>query len=270
MIEIVWRHDPEAPPQERRPETAADARARLDAGSAAFAALAEGGRHVVTLPAHALGLAPRSGEGVAQEPFAAVLGCSDARVPAELVLGQAANDLFVVRVAGNVPAAECLGSLDFAVEHLESLRLLAVLGHSRCGAVTAAVDAYLEPESYFGIARNPDLRAIVDAIVAAVTTADAALAEVHGPDVAGSEAHRAALVETAVVVNAALSASLLQGHAAFALGGDVGVAFGVYDLGRRSVGLPVAGSWRAGLADPPGDAAALTALAREAAATLMP
>ena len=271
MTEIVWRYDPAYAVEEQQPRTAAEARARLDAGSASFAALPlDGGRAVIALPADALGLPAEPGASIAQEPFAAVLGCADARVPAEFVFGQAANDLFVVRVAGNVPGTECLGSLDYAVAHLASLRLLTVVGHTGCGAVTAAVDAYLVPESYFDVAGNPDLRAIVDAIMAAVTTAAAALTEVHGAAVAQLPGYRGALIETAVVVNAALTAAALAQQARPVLDAELGVAFGVYDLARRSVGLPVGEGWRAGLADPPADADALMALARQVAAVKTP
>ena len=76
----------------------------------------------------------------------AVLGCSDARVPIELIFKEGPNDLFVVRVAGNGLGSEVLGSLKYAVEHLGgSLRIIVVLGHSGCGAVSEAVDAFLEP-----------------------------------------------------------------------------------------------------------------------------
>jgi carbonic anhydrase len=270
MIEIIWRHDPDGI-AEGQPMTAQEARARLDSGSAAFAALAtSGGTHVVSLPADALGLASAPGGHIAQEPFAAVLGCSDARVPAELVFGQAANDLFVVRVAGNVPGTECLGSLDYAVAHLASLRLLAVVGHTGCGAVTAAVDAFLAPEAYFEVAGNHDLRAIVDAIMAAVATSAGALGDVHDPDARSLPGFRSALIETSVVVNAALTGSALQSGAGLALPDGVGVAFGVYDLVRRSVGLPSAAGWRPGLADPPASADALSEFAREVAAATDP
>ena len=267
MIEIVWRHDPAAGVQERPPGTAAEARARLEAGSAAFASLVnEGGRRVFTLPAQAFGLPTGPDGEIAQEPFAAVLGCSDARAPVELILGQAVNDLFIVRVAGNVPGTECLGSLDYAVSNLASLRLIVVLGHTGCGAVTAAVDAFLAPETYFEIADDPELRAVVDAIMAAVTTAADALADVHGPRASERPDHRAALVETAVVGHAAFTASHILARSRSGRSGRLGVAFGVYDLARRSVGLPRADGWTAGLFDPPHDAAALRELVLEVAA----
>jgi carbonic anhydrase len=74
-----------------------------------------------------------------QEPFAAVLGCSDSRVPVEEVFGQGPGQLFVVRVAGNVVTPTQLGSLEFAVVEL-GVRLIVVLGHSGCGAVAATLD----------------------------------------------------------------------------------------------------------------------------------
>ena len=73
-----------------------------------------------------------------QQPFAVILGCSDSRVPPEVVFDQGLGDLFVVRVAGNVTDDIGVASLEYAVEHLGS-RLIVVLGHERCGAVTAAV-----------------------------------------------------------------------------------------------------------------------------------
>lgn len=262
MIEIIWRYDPQSNVEKKQPQTAAEARTRLEAGSAAFAALAtEGGRKTVALPPEALGIASSSDGHIAQEPFAAVLGCSDARVPTELIFGQAANELFIVRVAGNVPGTECLGSLDYAVSHLSSLQLLAVVGHTGCGAVTAAVDAYLQPETYFEVAGNPDLRTIVDAIMAAVTTSAAALAGVYGSEAAQLPGYQTALIETSVVVNAALTASLIQREANSLHHDRVNVAFGVYDLARRAVGLPEGNGWRAGLFDPPESAGALSELA---------
>lgn len=75
-----------------------------------------------------------------QEPFAIILGCSDSRVPAELVFDQGLGDLFVIRVAGNVVASSQIGSVEFAVEKFQT-RLVVVLGHSHCGAIDATIDA---------------------------------------------------------------------------------------------------------------------------------
>lgn len=73
-----------------------------------------------------------------QQPFAVILGCSDSRVPPEVIFDQGLGNLFVVRVAGNVADDLGIASIEYAVEHLGS-RLIMVLGHERCGAVTAAV-----------------------------------------------------------------------------------------------------------------------------------
>jgi carbonic anhydrase len=75
-----------------------------------------------------------------QKPFAIILGCSDSRVPADLVFDTGLGDLFVVRVAGNVTDDVVIGSIEYAVEHLGS-RLILVLGHEKCGAVAAAMAA---------------------------------------------------------------------------------------------------------------------------------
>lgn len=75
-----------------------------------------------------------------QHPFAVVLGCSDSRVPAELVFDQGPGDLFVIRVAGNIAAHSQMGSVEYAARYLGT-RLIVVLGHSWCGAVQAAFDA---------------------------------------------------------------------------------------------------------------------------------
>ncbi len=77
-----------------------------------------------------------------QHPFAAILGCADARVPVEIVFAQELGNLFVVRVAGNVAAPATVGSLEFAVGNLGT-PLVVVLGHTRCGALEATVDALL-------------------------------------------------------------------------------------------------------------------------------
>lgn len=75
-----------------------------------------------------------------QKPYAIVLSCSDSRVPPEIIFDKAMGELFVVRVAGNIPDPVVLGSIEYAAEHIGS-PLIMVLGHERCGAVTATVDA---------------------------------------------------------------------------------------------------------------------------------
>jgi carbonic anhydrase len=84
-------------------------------------------------------LARRAALVAGQEPLAIVLGCSDSRVPAEIVFDQGLGDLFVIRVAGNVVAPSQIGSVEFAAERFGT-RLVVVLGHSQCGAVTATLE----------------------------------------------------------------------------------------------------------------------------------
>jgi carbonic anhydrase len=94
-----------------------------------------------------------------QEPFAIILGCSDSRVPAEIVFDQGLGDLFVIRVAGNIVASSQVGSVEFAAERFGT-RLVVVLGHSRCGAVLATLEELMRPRE----TQSQNLRSIVDRI----------------------------------------------------------------------------------------------------------
>jgi len=100
-----------------------------------------------------------------QQPFAIILGCSDSRVPAEIIFDQGLGDLFVIRVAGNIVAPSQVGSVEFAAERFGT-RLVVVLGHSRCGAVQATLEELERPSE----SRSPNLRSIVDRIRPAVET----------------------------------------------------------------------------------------------------
>ena len=94
-----------------------------------------------------------------QQPFAIILGCSDSRVPAEIVFDQGLGDLFVIRVAGNIVAPSQVGSVEFAAARY-STRLVVVLGHSQCGAILATLEELLTPTSN----QSHNLRAIVDRV----------------------------------------------------------------------------------------------------------
>jgi carbonic anhydrase len=98
-----------------------------------------------------------------QEPFAIILGCSDSRVPAEIVFDQGLGDLFVIRVAGNIVAPSQIGSVEFAAERFGT-RLVVVLGHSSCGAILATLEELDRPTER----RSPNLRSIVDRVRPAV------------------------------------------------------------------------------------------------------
>lgn len=101
--------------------------------------------------------------GSEQKPFAIILGCSDSRVPAELVFSQGMGDLFVIRVAGNVVAPSQIGSVEFACQQFGT-ELVVVLGHQNCGAISATVDSLLgDPDSI-----SPNIAAIVDRVTPAV------------------------------------------------------------------------------------------------------
>jgi carbonic anhydrase len=90
-----------------------------------------------------------------QEPFAIVLGCSDSRVPAEIVFDQGLGDLFVVRVAGNVVAPSGIASVEFAATRFGT-RLVVVLGHAQCGAVAATLEEIRHPEGASGLSSIVD------------------------------------------------------------------------------------------------------------------
>jgi carbonic anhydrase len=246
-VEITWRLSPGEPAP--LPATHEEAVFTLQRGNRVFADLRRAGSYVIPVSAEELGF----GGGHPQTPIAAVLGCADARVPLELVFSQPANDLFVVRVAGNVLGDATLGSLDFAVERLESVRVLAVVGHTGCGALTSAVDAYVTPHHYLALSANLPLRGIVDGLLPSVRAADAALRGHFGADVVERDGFRAALIDASVVVNAALTAEALTRLFAARLGDTLGVVFGVYDLNSRLVGVPdLHSDWRQGLVTPPG------------------
>ncbi|HEX7980724.1 MAG TPA: carbonic anhydrase [Gemmatimonadaceae bacterium] len=94
-----------------------------------------------------------------QAPHAVVLGCSDSRVPVEIVFDQGLGDLFVIRVAGNIVAPSLVGSVEYAAEFFGT-RLAVVLGHSRCGAINATIDELQRPTEN----QSRNLRSIVDRI----------------------------------------------------------------------------------------------------------
>jgi carbonic anhydrase len=94
-----------------------------------------------------------------QEPFAAILGCSDSRVPVEIVFDQGLGDLFVIRVAGNIVAPSLIGSVEFAAEQFGT-RLVVVLGHTKCGAIEATLQQLRRPAAN----QSHNLHSIVDLI----------------------------------------------------------------------------------------------------------
>ncbi|MGC1387276.1 MAG: carbonic anhydrase [Steroidobacteraceae bacterium] len=131
-------------------------------GREALARLRDGNRRFVAdvrskdaLPSRARRIELAAG----QEPFAAILGCSDSRVPVEIVFDQGLGDLFVIRVAGNIVAPSQIGSVEFAAEQFGT-RLVVVLGHSNCGAIQATLEQLQRPKEN----QSRNLHAIVDLV----------------------------------------------------------------------------------------------------------
>jgi carbonic anhydrase len=106
-----------------------------------------------------LNQARRAELSASQAPFAIILGCSDSRVPAEIVFDQGLGDLFVIRVAGNIVAPSQVGSVEFAAERFGT-RLVVVLGHSRCGAILATLEELRRPSEN----QSRNLKSIVDRV----------------------------------------------------------------------------------------------------------
>ena len=136
--------------------SALDALERLRAGNSRFVS---GVRSIDSLMSQT-----RRNDFVAgQQPFAVILGCSDSRVPVEIIFDQGLGDLFVIRVAGNIVASSQIGSVEFAAERF-GIRLVVVLGHTRCGAVQATLEELQRPSG----TQSRNLRSIVDRIAPAV------------------------------------------------------------------------------------------------------
>jgi carbonic anhydrase len=130
-----------------------------------------------------------------QQPFAIILGCSDSRVPAEIVFDQGLGDLFVIRVAGNIVAPSQIGSVEFAADQFE-IRLVVVLGHSRCGAIKVTLSEIRSPNP----AHSRNVRSIVDRIRPSV----------KGLILSGAATETDDIVEQAVRANVRVAAHQLR------------------------------------------------------------
>src|ERR1700728_237361 len=150
------------------------------------------------------------------EPFAAVLSCSDSRVPVEVVFDQTIGQLFVTRVAGNIVTPEIIASLEYAVAVLGTNTIL-VMGHSRCGAVTAAIQRQARGGSFPG-----QIRALFPYIEAAVEQA--------GPDVEATIRANALIQSSQLRELSPLLAKMIEA-------GNVKVATGYFDISTGAVTL---------------------------------
>ena len=249
-IDYIYRFDPKNPSAKPLPSDADAAKKILEDGNRMFAQWMEscrtgtlsGGepRYVVTCNGLEVGMQRTHGEIPKQSPFAVVVGCSDARVPTEMLFGQGFNDLFVIRVAGNVLGDVCMGSVDFALTALiESVRTVVVLGHSSCGAVTGAGDAYLNPPKFWSRSLSPMLRSIIQRIFVAVRASANGLDEVWGPHAREMPGYREALIETAVAVNASQAAFDLRQEVERNAKWEIEVLYGVHDIRTHQVCMPI-------------------------------
>jgi len=260
-FEIIHRYEEGAGSGAPLPRNATEARLRLEEGNRAFASLfdspAVDGHVTKSIVPIDLSRIRDADGATEQRPFAAVLGCADARVPTELIFNMGPNDVFVMRVAGNGLGSDVLGSVRYAVEHLgKSLKLIAVLGHSGCGAVSSAVDVFLNPSGYLALATNRTIRGILDQLGMAVHASARKLQDTFGGDVASRPGYRSALIEMAVVTNAAFTAHSLQRAIRDEEITEIQATYGVYLLESGRIWAPKVGSadW-SGLADAPADLA---------------
>jgi carbonic anhydrase len=263
-VDIIYRYRGRDSTARPLPPDSNAALLRLEDGNKAFAALLdrvmhEGGliQHIITGDPCDLDLEQNSTGPAKHRPFAAILGCSDARVPVELIFNEGPNDLFVIRVAGNGLGTEVLGSLKYAVENLrDSLKLIVVLGHSGCGALTAAVDVFLNPADYLALATKHSLRDILDRLLLVVQTSARKLIAVFGPEVARCRGYRQALIEASVVTNAALAAYSIQQELGTSELAGLRTVYGIYLLDTREVWTPRPGNIKGvGFGDAPRDLA---------------
>ncbi|WP_010585244.1 carbonic anhydrase [Schlesneria paludicola] len=263
-MDLIYRYDPHLPISVECPSDSAAAMRLLCDGNLRLtsvvaqmqkATLGEGGVSEIVVPMSpvSLGLPLVAGAVSTQRPYALVLGCSDARVPVEPIFDQSFNDLFVLRIAGNVLGTECLGSFDYAVRQFaDSLKLVVVLGHTGCGAVSAAVETYLSPTDYADIAFTHALRSLIDRIMIAVRGAAGAIQQVCGRKVQQHPNYKDALIEVAVYLNAAITAFDLRREIAAFGGGSMHVVYGVYDLATLFVSpIPAAHPTKPGFAPAP-------------------
>ena len=182
----------------RKDDASQENRAAMISALDALQLLRDGNRRFVAGVRHGTpltGSARREELTTGQEPSAIILGCSDSRVPAEIVFDQGLGDLFVIRVAGNIVASSQIGSIEFAAERFGT-PLVVVLGHSRCGAVTATLEELQRPREN----QSRNLRSIVDRIRPAVE----ALLSTHLRDDAE------ALIGHAIRSNVRISANQLR------------------------------------------------------------
>jgi len=197
---------------------AREALERLRAGNERFAA---GRRSHESLNSEAR----RNELATGQEPFAIILGCSDSRVPAEIVFDQGLGDLFVIRVAGNIVASSQIGSIEFAAARFGT-RLVVVLGHSQCGAILATLEELRQPTDQ----QSRNLRSIVDRVRPSVEPLLAGMR--HDPEALVREAVRANIRASVDQLRhgSELLEELIRGDGLLIVGAEYSLESGVVEL----------------------------------------
>jgi carbonic anhydrase len=251
-VDFIYRYSPSDPKEFFIPKDWEEAATELRNGNDKIVRFFDACKHgkletrppVVELSQTAVELEPKADDGFPQQhPFAALVGCADARVPAEILFGQEFNDIFNIRVAGSVLAPECIGSLLYALKsfvpegpgkNLRGLKLVVALGHRGCGAVKAAVKAYRNDVTGANLPDDPISKILKHIFSPAVTVGARALDAVFGAGSSLDEHFQLLLVEIAVYLNAAWLGHelrrwvVLHGDEAAA---KVGVVYGVFDPG---------------------------------------
>ncbi len=250
-IDYIYRFDPNNPSAKPLPNDADVARRILEDGNRMFSrwmescrtGVSQRGRAALRRALQRAGgghAAQRAARCPSRSPFAVVVGCSDARVPTEMLFGQGFNDLFVIRVAGNVLGDVCMGSVDFALNALsDSVRVVVVLGHSGCGAVTGAVDAYLQPQKFWSKSLSPMLRGDHAADLRGRARSGQRLERRVGTDARDMPGYREALIESAVSINAAQAAFDLRQEVERNGKWEIEVLYGVHNIRNHQVCMPV-------------------------------
>jgi carbonic anhydrase len=266
-VQVIYRQADAAAAQQ--PRDGREALAWLEEGNRRFSSLVAGndgpgaGWAAPLVIEGDFGVGAVLGQAPEPRPFGVVLGCADSRVPIELIFGRAVNDLFVVRMAGNTIGSDAIGSIEYAVRHFPTIQNAVVLGHTLCGAVATAVDVFLKPRGFLDLASSLPLRSLVERIQAGARVASMALQEEYGRYVSEVSTYGWALLDVAVVLNAAYAAHsvraalMADGHS------SVAVVYGVYDLATRRVSADPAAS--SAFASPPDGAEGFRVLARSLA-----
>lgn len=192
---------------------------RLREGNLRFASNV---RSLDSLTSHAR----RNALAAGQAPFAIILGCSDSRVPAEIIFDQGLGDLFVIRVAGNIVAPSQVGSVEFAAAQFGT-RLVIVLGHTQCGAITATLNELQQPTEN----QSRNLRSIVDRIRPAVEPLLATELR-HDPDALAQHAVRANILASASHLRhgSEILEQLIQTDGLLVVGAEYSLETGVVDF----------------------------------------